>query len=360
MEANDQVVTMQMFQKNHATLCGIDEAIAILKTCSGSYSDQTKANLLFDTWLPIRNSVSNGRLNVEAKLDALWEPGWNKLEVKALFDGDDIQPYEPVLQITGPYSVFAHLESIYLGIPARQTKVATNVRKVTDAANGKPVLFFADRFDFYGTQGGDGYAAKVGGAQGWATDAMGAWWGEPGMGTMPHALIAARHGSLTHALNDFYAMYPDVNQVALVDFHNDCVAQSLEALETLGKNLYAVRLDTSEKMVDESLKSEWEYASHAQPHGADPKWYHGVTEELVRNVRDGLDKAGGQHVKIVVSGGFNAEKIQRFELANVPVDIYAVGESLLRGSNAFTADVVVPTAKVGRGYKDDTRLELVT
>jgi nicotinate phosphoribosyltransferase len=65
-----------------------------------------------------------------------------------------------------------------------------------------------------------------------------------------------------------------------------------------------------------------------------------------------------------VSGGFTIEKIEEFEERGVPVDAYGVGSSLIRGSNDFTADVVLtdgrPSAKVGRKYKPSRRLELVT
>jgi nicotinate phosphoribosyltransferase len=68
-------------------------------------------------------------------------------------------------------------------------------------------------------------------------------------------------------------------------------------------------------------------------------------------------------VRIVVSGGFDAERIRRFEAADMPVDAYGVGSSLIRGANDFTADVVVadgrPVAKVGRGLKPNPRLDRV-
>ncbi|HZC31194.1 MAG TPA: hypothetical protein VE261_06710, partial [Gaiellaceae bacterium] len=75
--------------------------------------------------------------------------------------------------------------------------------------------------------------------------------------------------------------------------------------------------------------------------------------------RDGFER-----VKIVVSGGFTVDKIREFEHLGVPVDAYGVGSSLIRGSNDFTADIVMtdgqPSAKVGRRYRDTSRLELVT
>jgi nicotinate phosphoribosyltransferase len=77
----------------------------------------------------------------------------------------------------------------------------------------------------------------------------------------------------------------------------------------------------------------------------------------------GLDQAGHTGVRIVASGGFTAERIGQFEAAGVPVDAYGVGSSLIRGDNDFTADVVRldgrPSAKEGRGYSPNPRLEKV-
>jgi nicotinate phosphoribosyltransferase len=89
----------------------------------------------------------------------------------------------------------------------------------------------------------------------------------------------------------------------------------------------------------------------------------GVNPRLVQNVRNALDGAGFSDVRIVVSGGFTAGKIEEFEANDVPVDAYGVGSSLIRGSNDFTADIVVtdglPAAKVGRRLRPSSRLELV-
>jgi nicotinate phosphoribosyltransferase len=138
----------------------------------------------------------------------------------------------------------------------------------------------------------------------------------------------------------------------LVDFDNDSVRTAIEVADALGEQLWGVRLDTSERLVDRSL---WQDMGDFQPTG--------VNEVLVRKVRRALDQAGHERVKIVVSGGFNADRIGEFERAGVPVDSYGVGSSLLRGSNDFTADVVLvdgrPCAKVGRGYRRNPRLEHV-
>ncbi len=82
-------------------------------------------------------------------------------------------------------------------------------------------------------------------------------------------------------------------------------------------------------MVDRSL---WPQMGRFDPRGVNP--------QLVWNVRNALDAAGYDVVKIVASGGFTSEKIRAFEAAGVPVDSYGVGSALIRGENDFTADVV--------------------
>lgn len=307
-------VTMQVFGKRHAFLGGVDEAIAILKLCA-----------------------------IE----------WEELTVHALYDGDEVQPWETVMLIEGPYDAFAHLETLYLGVLARRTRVGTNTRAVVEAARPKEVMFFPARHDHWLVQTGDGYAAHVAGAIGVSTDAQASWWGSEGVGTVPHALIAAYGGDTVKATEKFAQYMPEhVRLISLVDFDNDCVGTSLAVARRLGQKLYGVRLDTSETMVDKSVLPQM---GTFRPTGVNP--------QLVWNVRNALDREGFKHVKIVVSGGFDVEKIRHFEEEGVPVDAYGVGSSLFQGRFDFTADVVMvegkPMAKVGRGYRPNPRLERV-
>jgi nicotinate phosphoribosyltransferase len=202
-------------------------------------------------------------------------------------------------------------------------------------------------------QTGDGYAAHIAGAIGVSTDAQASWWGSSGIGTVPHALIAAFDGDTVKASIAFAKTMPaDIRVITLVDFENDCVGTSLAVAKALGPRLYGVRLDTSETMVDRSIIP--------MTGDFDPR---GVNPQLVRNVRSALDAAGHTHVRISVSGGFNPEKIRRFESQNVPVDSYGVGSSLFEGAFDFTADIVRvndrPTSKAGRAYRPNPRLERV-
>jgi len=314
------IVVMQVFQKRDAYLGGMDEAIAILKLCAETFADLT---------------------------------------VHALYDGDPIEPYEAVMTIEGDYTTFAHLETAFLGTLSRRTLITTNVVNVLRAANGKPVIFMAARHDHHRVQTGDGYAAYVAGQIvgapiGVTTDEQASWWGGRGIGTVPHSLISSYGGNTVLAATKFAEWAPeDINITVLVDFENNSVQTALDVARVLGPKLWGVRLDTSEMLVDRSL---WEEMGDFKPTG--------VNERLVHKVRDALDNDGFEHVKIVVSGGFTIDKIVEFEEKSVPVDAYGVGSSLIRGSNDFTADIVLtdgrPSAKVGRRYKPSPRLELVT
>jgi nicotinate phosphoribosyltransferase len=319
-EGRHPQVLMQVFQKRESVLGGIDEAIAILRECSG-----------------------------ERDPDGEWIPGWDRLEVRALHEGDAIAPREAVMTIRGDYTQFAHLETVYLGCLARRTLVMRNVTEVVEAARGKEILYFPARHDHWLVQTGDGWAAHVAGAIGVSTDAQASWWGGRGVGTVPHGLIAAYGGDTVAAARAFADRYAgEMNITVLVDFENDSVRTALAVADELGPRLWGVRLDTSEALVDRSLE------------GTDLR---GVQAQLVEKVRAALDEHGHQHVRIVVSGGFDAERIRRFEAAGVPVDAYGVGSSLIRGQNDFTADVVEvegrPCAKVGRGIWPSERLDVV-
>jgi nicotinate phosphoribosyltransferase len=322
-EGHHPRVTMQVFQKEQSLLGGIDEAIAILKLCSGREEAGT------------------------------WIPAWDELVVHALHEGDRIAPHETVMTIEGDYSLFAHLETVYLGSLARRSLIMRNVAAVVEAARGKPIFYFPARHDHWLVQTGDGWAAHVAGAIGVSTDAQASWWGGTGIGTVPHGLIAAYGGDTVLAAQKFAARFRDqMNITVLVDWDNDSVQTAIKVADALGPTLWGVRLDTSEQLVDRALLDEM---GGFRPTGVNPR--------LVEKVRAALDQAGYPGVRIVASGGFDARRIAEFEAAGVAVDAYGVGSSLIRGQNDFTADVVIvdgrPCAKFGRSYSANPRLQRV-
>ncbi len=356
---------MQVFQKKDAVLCGMGEALAILAAGSGHYRDDDQADRLFAQWKQAqaeaglfsgdpstRRSAEEKRLELELELDDLWESAADDLKVEALTDGDEVASWETALTIEGEIPEFVQLETLYLGVLARRTKIATKASRVVAAAGDKPVLYFPARFDHWAIQEGDGHAARAGGVFAVSTDAQGAWWDEEGEGTIPHALIAAVEGDTVESARLFNARFPDTNLIALVDFHNDSIETSLAVAREMGDRRWGVRLDTSEKLTDKSLQNE-----------PDADELRGVQPRLVEKVRQALDAEGFDHVKIVVSGGFNVEKIAAFERDGVPADAYGVGSSLLEGRFDFTADIVEiegrHAAKVGRKLMPNPRLQPV-
>ncbi len=316
----DNIVTMQFFQKNDAVLCGTDEVIALLKT----FADNP-----------------------------------DELEIYSLKDGDKISPFETVLTITGKYQTFGYLEGVIDGILSRRTAVATNVYNVVKAAGisgeQKQVIFMGDRDDHFTTQAGDGYAAYIGGATAQATHAMSEWWGKKGMGTMPHALIQLFNGDIVAATKAYKETFPEDVLVALVDYNNDAITDALKVARVFGDDLKGVRVDTSRTLIDQYFLRNQHLLGTFDPRG--------VNAELIFALRKALDDEGFNHVKIVVSGGFNEERILEFEKQGVPVDTYGIGSSLLKINIGFTGDNVLINgkheAKAGRRYRPNPRLEKV-
>jgi nicotinate phosphoribosyltransferase len=387
--------TMQVFQKHpHAVVVGTDQTLAILHVGAGRYRDRVRAHGLFERYLEAERRLYGIWLDlpriewsqyeptarevfeISRELAALWEPAWQDLSVRSLYDGETATAYEPVMHVEGEYAAFAHLETLYLGALTEGTKIATNTRDVVAAARGKAVIMFGARHQAQEAQAGSGYAAYIGGAVGVSTDEQGEWWGSKGLGTIPHALIAVYGGDTTVATLKFdehinrapeplgHITAPGtpeghVNVTALVDFQNDVVNTSLGVAHALGGRLWGVRVDTSESMVDLSIVREL-----VRREGHTEGDVRGVSPRLVELLREALDASGYRHVRIVASGGFDAEKIRRFEDLGVPVDVYGVGSALVHGTTFdHTADIVRAAgrdaSKVGRGYVASDRLHRV-
>lgn len=379
-------VEMQYFTRRSpfSVVVGVDKALAMLNDCTG-YFDPSGA----------------------------WVSTAHELEVSAVHDGF-VAPYKgdpravvPVMKIRGRYRDFAPLETPTLGCLTRGTRVATNVYEVLEAARGKEVLFFPARFDAHEVQAADGYSYHIAVqlfnrthghdvASAVSTDEQGDWWGGAGGGTVAHAAIACFLGDTAETVLQFAAhLPPSIPRIALVDFNNDCVGDSLATMKALfarymelsnqGRHeearkyvLYGVRPDTSANLIDRSI----------EPLG-DKKLDRGVNARLVFKLRREMDHAYERwdvpfawlerareycrNVKITVTGGFTPKKIREFEENGVPADVYGVGSYLFSNStventnNDFTSDIVRveidgvwhDMAKVGRAPCDNPALEPV-
>jgi nicotinate phosphoribosyltransferase len=292
-------------------------------------------------------------------------------EVWSLEEGAAISPYETAMLVLACAQSFVEFETVQIGILGRCSRIASNVRRAVEVANGKPVLFFPARFDIPEAQFYDGYAAACGGVSACSTEKQTEGFNlyrktnaRP-VGTMPHALIAIFKADTVGAALAFAKARPNEDVWVLVDFENDSARTAVEVFQVFkerGLKLAGVRLDTSERLVDSGLQKAIETGEIRR----DPT-PNGVRPGLVLHVRRALDEASGHEVKIAVSGGFTPEKINEFESQHLPVDVYAIGEWFLSGSMAYTSDIVahledgnlIPIAKIGRGFSPNPRLQLL-
>lgn len=353
LQVGDIIAEAQIFNRRapFALITGVEVALQMLRHATGYYDPQGQ---FVETYA--------------------------ELEVDAVHDGDittydgNVEEVLTVMEIRGRYRDFAILETPVLGVLTRASRIATNVYEVLQVSNGKRVLFFPARFDVPEVQRIDGYAYWLA-VQRYnmdyrqqvtplvSTHAQAEWWGGRGTGTIPHALIACFLADEVETMVQFARHMPmETPRILLADFNNDTVGASVATVskfwdyyraayeagdETAMRQwtLNGVRLDTSGTLRDKALKE------------GDPK---GVSPLLVRTVRRALNNAWAswnvphaleevakrycQNVQIIVSGGFNREKVEWFERSRTPVDAYGVGSSLLANHSEtntdFTMDVV--------------------
>ncbi|VEU63912.1 nicotinate phosphoribosyltransferase [Mycoplasmopsis fermentans] len=273
----------------------------------------------------------------------------SKYIIRYLPDGTIINNLEVALELEGHYQDFGKFEGMIDGILARSSSIASNAYDCVQAAKGKNVIFMGDRADHYLMQEIDGRAVALAGIKSVSTDAQNIHNYELTFGSVPHILIQNFDGDTAKAMQAYGELFPKNKIISLVDYHNNVITQALESYKVLGKKLWGVRIDTSKNMVDHMFDNEPENPEH-----------YGVNIEQVKNLRKALDQAGAKDVKIVVSSGFNAEKIRKFEAANTPVDSYGVGQSIFKLVSSFSADAVLlngkKQAKEGRVYRPNPKL----
>ena len=302
----DPVVTMEIFGRAEGILCGAEESLAYL-----------------------REILGNGRPHEPTPI------------VESLRDGDPFDRKEVVMRIEARYSAFGLYETAILGILAQCSGWATAARRIVDVAAPIPVVGFGARHVHPSVADQMDYASVIGGCIGASTPAGAGLAGLSPTGTMPHALVLI-FGDTVRAAEAFDRhIDPAVPRIVLVDTFKDEAEESLRVAEALGDRLWGVRLDT-------------------------PSERGRVTADLVKEVRARLDLAGHSHVKIVVSGGLDAERISYFRDAGAPIDSFAVGSAISDASPIdFTGDLKEidgrPIAKRGRipGRTNNPRLQCV-
>jgi len=288
-EGIDPFVTMEVFCREDAVICGMSEAVNLI-----------------------------GRVLAS-------EPG---AVVEAMEDGDLVTPKEVVLRIRARYRAFALYETAILGMLSQSTGWATAARRCVEAAAPQPVISFGARHVHPDITDVLDYASIVGGCVGASTPAGARLAGLNPTGTMPHSLVLIFGDTVLAAEAFDRDMPPDVPRIVLVDTFRDEAEEALRVAHALGDRLYGIRLDT-------------------------PSERGRVTADLVTEVRARLDMEGYGHVRIVVSGGLTPERIGYFKERGAPVDSFAVGSYISGAAPIdFTGDIKEidgrPIAKRGR------------
>ncbi len=248
------------------------------------------------------------------------------IELWAVDEGSEFEVKDTLVRITGKYSEFAIYESVILGCLASPSGWATAANEVKKACGDSTYSVFGTRHLHPAVAPVMERAAYIGGAGSVSNILTGKKLGIEPMGTLPHAsfLIAGDTLKLAKVYNDI--MPPEHKRIVLIDTFKDEVEEALRVASELGKNLYAIRLDT-------------------------PSERGGVSPALVNEVRQHLDLQGYNWVKIFVSGGLHPEKIKSLKAAGA--DSFGVG-SYISGASAIdmTMDIKEvngkPIAKRGR------------
>ena len=313
----NQWVNMQVFvRRGPGVIQGVDEAVEIVK----KYSD------------------------IEAVGGKIY----------ALKDGMSYEPKDTVMNIIAPIQEIIELETVYLGVIAAETtrfndrididltRIEENMRAVVDAAGDRPVMYFGARHWRYDRDAEISEAAFRGGASDCSSDIGARTVGKAGVGTIPHALenIFAYYNGMENAVALATEAFdkvidPQVPRIALPDYANREITDSIATAKLLDGNLSGVRVDTPGENIMED----------GAPFDGRKYWTGtGVTIEGVYALRKELDRNGFEDVKNVLTSGFgNVEKIRAFNRAEEELEIQlydSLGVGGIFDARMSTADIV--------------------
>ncbi len=235
------------------------------------------------------------------------------VDIDSMLEGTFFYPEEPVLTISGEYSSFAVYETPLLGLICQASGIATKAARCKKIAGERLVVSFGARRMHPAISPMIERAAFLGGCDGVAVIKSAELIGEEAIGTMPHALILIM-GDTVKATEAFHEVIPKgVKRVSLIDTLGDEKFEAVRVAKALGKDLFAVRLDTPASRRGDFLK-------------------------ILEEVRWELDQRGFKDVKLFLSGGIDEEEILRL---SPKAFAYGVGTAI---SNArvidFSLDII--------------------
>ena len=289
---------------------------------------------------------------------------------------------EPILTITGSFLHLVDLETLLLQKLGPACVAAHNAyRMCLGLPKARFLAMQARHCAGFEMQDMMDYAASVGSAAaqkegalgfvGNATDATAGYYGAlAGFGTMPHALIGYA-GSTLRACEMFHETFPDADLTVLSDYFGREVTDTIEVCrrypELAAAGRIAVRLDTHGGRYLEGLDPQESYAVLERHTPGTIRRYRsetelrylvgtGVSAAAIWRMRERLDAAGFDRVRIVASSGFGVDKCQVMSDAAAPIDVVGTGSFIPEtwSETYATADIVSygdrQSVKVGREF----------
>lgn len=230
-------------------------------------------------------------------------------QISAVPEGMPVFPREPLITVSGPIAQAQLLETLILNIFNHQSLIATKSRRMTQAAQGKPIMEFGARraqgpdSALYGTR-----AAVIGGASSTSNVLAAKKFHIPAAGTMAHSWIEAFPDELS-AFRKWAALYPD-NAALLVDTYDVLQSgvphaiQVFQELQAQGHQPLGIRIDS------------------------------GDIASLAQKSRALLDEAGLTSVKITISNALDENIITSLLQQQAPIDNFGIGEKLITSSSS--------------------------
>ena len=219
--------------------------------------------------------------------------------VRAMSEGQLFFADEPPLEVTAPIIEAQLVETFIVNQINLQTLLATKASRCVWAAQGRDVTDFSARR----TQGVDAglkmaRCSYIAGFQSTSNVLAAQRYEIPPAGTMAHSFISS-FASESDAFRAYAETFPQLT-VLLLDTYDTILGawkavEIAKELEVQGHHLLAVRLDS------------------------------GDFDSLSRQVRQILDGAGLEYVKILASGGLDEHQLEALSNANAPIDIFGVG-----------------------------------
>jgi nicotinate phosphoribosyltransferase len=230
--------------------------------------------------------------------------------------------YEPVMTISGRYRDFVEYENPVLGLLSSSTSISTKASRFRVAAGDRQVVSFGTRRVHPALAPLIERGCYMAGFDGVSNVLGGKLLGVEPSGTMPHALVQVL-GDQERAWRLYDETMPKhVKRTVLIDTFWDEKTEAIKAFETLGKNLWGVRLDT-------------------------PASRRGNFRQIIEEVRWELKIRGGDAVKIFVSGRLSEEDV--VQLKDI-VDGFGIGTAVAYPPSIDFSAKIVEVREKGKTY----------